>query len=297
MTDRLDELKRKYVNRLRAMQLDTRGSKNRWNKPKVAGERRRRIVRDADAPEAPPEPPVSGYTIFVTQLTTKIRHDRPNEPHNQPRVVQEISSYWKSMTDNERSDYNIFAEIARKEYKQQIKEFRATGSFRPSEYCEKKPGSSLWVRKRMQNKNNLERELETYETYTFPLRPPELDEAYKQREAESKEKRKRKLQQERLKQQRRRWKDVDAPGGTARRPQRQRVEQKSYRYVDNDDGDENYDDDDEEEDEDDCDNDTASSLNAQEVIVETYLPADLQPAEEYTNDEDDDLEPLITAEV
>ena len=189
-TDRIQELKRKYIRRLRSSQPEARGS-NRWDKPKVPGERRRRIVRDKDAPEAPAEPPPSGYTIFVGQMTCKIRHDRPNEPHDQTRVMQEISTYWKHvMTDNQRQDYIDFADDARDEYLQQLRQFRATGTFTPSERFEKKPGANIWVRKRDLEKTTLERELDTYETYSFRPRPPELDEAYRQREEQSKLKRK-----------------------------------------------------------------------------------------------------------
>ncbi|GKY95424.1 hypothetical protein MPSEU_000503900 [Mayamaea pseudoterrestris] len=192
-TDRLETLKRKYVRRLRSSQPEARGN-DRWDKPKVPGERRRRIVREKDSPEAPAEPPPTGYTIFVGQMTNKIRHDRPHEPHNQPRVVQEISTYWKSvMTDAQRDEYNDFADQVRQEYTDQLCEFRATGTYTPSERFEKKPGANVWVRKRVHEKNALERELDTYESYSFPPRPAELDEAYRKREEASKQRRKLKL--------------------------------------------------------------------------------------------------------
>ena len=57
----------------------------RWDKPRKFGERRRRIVREKDLPNAPPVPPASGYVLFVAQMTTKIRHDRPNLPHDQSK--------------------------------------------------------------------------------------------------------------------------------------------------------------------------------------------------------------------
>ena len=58
---------------------------HRWDKPRIPGERRRRIIREKDLPEAPPEPPPSGYVVFVGQMTTKIRHDRPNVQHDQSK--------------------------------------------------------------------------------------------------------------------------------------------------------------------------------------------------------------------
>ena len=81
-TDRIAELKRAMQKRAKAMQPENKGE-DRWDKPRIPGERRRRIVREKDMPQAPPEPPPSGYVIFVGQMTTKIRHDRPDEPHNQ----------------------------------------------------------------------------------------------------------------------------------------------------------------------------------------------------------------------
>ena len=81
-TDRIAELKRNLQKRARKMQPENKGE-DRWDKPRIPGERRRRILREKDMPEAPPEPPPSGYVIFVGQMTTKIRHDRPDDHHNQ----------------------------------------------------------------------------------------------------------------------------------------------------------------------------------------------------------------------
>jgi hypothetical protein len=81
-TDRIAELKRNLQRRARKMQPENRGE-DRWDKPRIPGERRRRILREKDSPAAPPEPPPSGYVIFVGQMTTKIRHDRPDDHHNQ----------------------------------------------------------------------------------------------------------------------------------------------------------------------------------------------------------------------
>eukprot|EP00980_Cylindrotheca_fusiformis_P022959 scaffold9951_cov146-Cylindrotheca_fusiformis.AAC.3 len=83
-TDRIAELKRNLLRRQRAMQPEHRGE-DRWDKPRIPGERRRRIVREKDLPEAPPEPPHTGFVVFVGQMTVKIRHDRPDQPHDQAR--------------------------------------------------------------------------------------------------------------------------------------------------------------------------------------------------------------------
>jgi hypothetical protein len=194
--DRIDELKRSYQRRVRSSQPEERGD-HRWDKPKVPGERRRRIVRHKDAPEAPPEPPPTGYVLFVSQMTTKIRHDRPNEQHQQTMVIKEISNIWKhGMTDDDREYYNEFAREAREEYVKLHQEFRATGRYEPSHRFQKLQGVGSWVRSRWEEKNGLERELSTYETVLFPLRPPQLDEAYEKRRLEGLVNRKRRQKEE-----------------------------------------------------------------------------------------------------
>ena len=188
--DRIEELKRNYQRRVRSSQPEFRGE-DRWDKPKIPGERRRRIVREKDLPQAPPEPPPTGYVIFVAQMTTKIRHDRPDDPHKQTKVVQEISKIWKlGMTDSDREYYNDFAREAREEYQRLHQEYRATGRYQPSHKFEKLKGVGPWVRIAWHEKNGLERELATYETASFPLRPPQLDEAYEKRRLESVKRRK-----------------------------------------------------------------------------------------------------------
>lgn len=67
VTDRIEELKRRLVVRKRRAQPESRGE-GRWDKPKKVGERRRRIVREADLPDAPPVPPPASYVIFVCQV-------------------------------------------------------------------------------------------------------------------------------------------------------------------------------------------------------------------------------------
>jgi hypothetical protein len=193
-TDRIAELTRNLLARSR-FQLPEAKGEDRWDKPRVAGERRRRIIRDKDMPGAPPEPPPSAYVVFVGQMTTKWRHDRPNERHHQARVVQEISKIWRfSVTEEDQKYYHDFVEEARREYKKQRMEYRATGVYTPSETIEKMEGAGLWVRKNLEQKNALEKEIAGYESVSFPLRPPEYDDEYKKRDEESKQKRKLKRQ-------------------------------------------------------------------------------------------------------
>mmetsp|Transcript_13744 Transcript_13744/g.20943 ORF Transcript_13744/g.20943 Transcript_13744/m.20943 type:complete len:332 (-) Transcript_13744:932-1927(-) len=196
--DRVEELKRSYQRRAKSMQPESRGDE-RWDKPKIPGERRRRISREKDLPQAPPEPPTSGYVAFVSQMTTKIRHDRPNQPHNQTKVVQEISQIWKyGFNDDEREYYNEFCRRAREEYQRLHDEYRATGRFEPAKIYERMEGVGPWVHKNPIEKNELERELATYETVKFPVRPPEMDEEYNRRQQESIKRRKLKLKAETL---------------------------------------------------------------------------------------------------
>jgi hypothetical protein len=130
-------------------------------------------------------------------MTTKIRHDRPNEQHQQTKVIKEISNIWKhGMTDGDREYYNEFAREAREEYVKLHQEFRATGRYQPSRRFEKLQGVGSWVRSRWEEKNGLERELSTYETVLFPLRPPQMDEAYEKRRLEGLSNRKRRQKEE-----------------------------------------------------------------------------------------------------
>jgi hypothetical protein len=198
--DRVAELRRNLLTRCRNQQPESRGEE-RWDKPKIPGERRRRIIREKDLPQAPPEPPPSGYVVFVGQMTTKIRHDRSKEQHNQTKAVQEISKMWRlALSAEDRKYYNDFSEQARKEYEQQHLEFRATGHYTPSEVFEKVDGTGLWVRKKFSEKNALEKEIAGYETVIFPPRPPELDEEYNKRNQENKERRKQRLREQRARQ-------------------------------------------------------------------------------------------------
>ncbi len=160
-------------------------------------------MREKDLPSAPPEPPPSGYVLFIAQMTTKIRHDRPNAHHNQIKVVREISKIWKyGMSNEDREYYNEFASEAREEYEKQHFEFRATGAYKPSTKFERLGGGDgPWVRIVMHEKNALEREISSYVTVKFPPRPETADkpewvtkiEKQNQREAKRREEREKKL--------------------------------------------------------------------------------------------------------
>jgi len=196
--DRILEFQRRLLRRRTREQPESRGG-DRWDKPhKIPGERRRRIVRETDSPSAPPEPPSSGYNVFVGQMTTKLRHDNPNEHHQQSTAVTYISKQWKEvMSQSEKNYYHEMATLARNEYTTQNLEYRATGRYTPSRTLRKIPNTGLWLR--LHNKNALERELDTYETYHFPPRPPQADAAYAKRLEESKRRRREKNRQQTMK--------------------------------------------------------------------------------------------------
>jgi len=197
-TDRFTELRRRYLTRQRAMQPESRGE-DRWDRPRAPGERRRRITREKDLPTAPPEPPTSGYIVYLGQMTTKMRHNNNgNEPHSQSKVVQEISRLWRMNLSNEdRQYYTDFCEECRKEYKKLHMEFRATGQYTPSDKFERVDGVGLWVHKKYEDKNKLEREIASYDMSEFLNRPPEVEAELKRRAKESQERRKKKLKAER----------------------------------------------------------------------------------------------------
>jgi hypothetical protein len=176
-----------FASRTQQSQRDPELTLQKWDKQKEAGGRRRRVAREH--PDAPFEPPPSGYIIFLGQMTTKIRHDRPNARHNQAEIMPEISKMWrKALSQEEQKFYNDVADNIRLEFKKQHMEFRATGSFTPSENFERK--GNFWTHKKQNERNALEHELDSYETVLFPPRPPEYDEEYFKRERESKRRRK-----------------------------------------------------------------------------------------------------------
>ncbi|CAB9509354.1 expressed unknown protein [Seminavis robusta] len=193
MVDRLLEYQRNYAQRQRVLLPEGKGS-DRWDKPRLPGQRRRRIHREADRPEAPPEPPPVGYTVFVGQMTTKIRHDRPDQHHSQPRVMQEIAKMWKEdMTDTDRQYYIDFATAAKAEYVQQQMEFRATSTYTKSTTFLRLGDHGPWIKNDAAERNSLEKEVSTYDTVEFPLRPACMDEEYAWRDWRSKINRKLKL--------------------------------------------------------------------------------------------------------
>ncbi|KAL7469840.1 hypothetical protein ACHAXS_010089 [Conticribra weissflogii] len=244
--DKLSEFKRKYKRRVRQANMDElniatsysnctnrdandcNGNSNfgqkistsyKWDLPRIPGGRRRRIKRDADSPTAPPRPPEQGYLIFVSQMTTKLRHDNPHRHHNQISAIKRISPMWHGMSEEERAHYNDLAMDAKEEYAELLREFRATGSWRPFRCIEKvrdkkKPEdeeneetaveeehrNSLgpWVRIPYERKNALEKEIDTYDVVCFPPRPPEMNEAYEKRMEESRARRRRKIREEGL---------------------------------------------------------------------------------------------------
>lgn len=187
------------------MQPELKGT-DRWDQPRISGSRRRRIVREMDLPCAPPEPPPSGYVIFIAQMTTKIRHDRPRVHHNQIKVVREISKIWKfGMSNADRDYYNEFCRETREEYEKQHAEYKATGSFKASKFFERLHGDGPWVRIAYHEKNSLEREISGYESVKFPPRPLEAEKPEwlkKVEKAREREMERRKAREERSKRKR-----------------------------------------------------------------------------------------------
>jgi hypothetical protein len=231
--DRLSEYKRRYKRRFRQEVVEHRGS-DRWDLPRRPGGRRRRIKRDVDCPTAPPEPPNSGYVIYVSQMTTKLRYNNPKRHHNQINAVRKISSLWHAMTEQDRGHYKQLAKDATREYEDRRIEYRATGIWTPYSVIQRLGGQNHqtatknydfhdgeedddegndeadeedtaitagnsqgpWVRIPYSQKNDLEKELETYTQVVFPPRPKEMEEAYMKKMEEKKARRKRKLEED-----------------------------------------------------------------------------------------------------
>ena len=210
--NKVSEYKRMMKRRYRQTQLEERGS-DRWDLPRIPGGRRRRLKRDADAPSAPPEPPQTGYVIYVSQMTTKLRHDNPDRHHNQISAVRRISSMWNNLKEKEREHYVQLAKDARSDYEDQLMEYRATGQWsvstkfvrlknkngveRNRTTAERSTGSNgPWVRLPYTEKNELEKELETYEQVIFPPRPAGMEEEHEKKIKEQKQRRRKKIQQD-----------------------------------------------------------------------------------------------------
>lgn len=207
----LSEFKRSLKKRHRRLIVESRAI-DRWDLPRrIPGGRRRRIKRDADLPSAPPEPPSSGYVIFVSQMTTKLRYDNPNRHHNQINAVRKISALWNGMGTREREHYKCLARDATCEYEDRLLEYRATGSWTAYSCIQRldknKNGvereqqrgaitGGPWVRIPMEKKNMLEMELEGYDQVIFPPRPREMEEEYERRLEERKVRRRKRMEAE-----------------------------------------------------------------------------------------------------
>ena len=85
----------------------------------------------------------------------------------------------------------FLATDAKKEFDQQVIEYRATGSYQPSKHFVRLENSSVWIRK--DKPSPLEKEISSYETILFPKRPPQMEKEYREREIRSITKRKLKL--------------------------------------------------------------------------------------------------------
>lgn len=176
--DRVAEYRRALRRRARAVRPERVGE-DRWDGPRIPGGRRRRLTRERDSPAAPPEPPPSGYVLFLTQSTAKVRRDAENDArerrataaHDQIAVVRELSRLWnRGMTSEEKDYYMDFATKAKIEYMDMIREYRATGGYAPSRTYTKL-GDGPWVKRVWHEKNDLERELATYPLSAFKARP------------------------------------------------------------------------------------------------------------------------------
>jgi hypothetical protein len=94
---------------------EERGS-DRWDLPRIPGGQRRRIRRDADAAGAPPEPLMTKYVIYVSQMTTKLRHDNPERHHDQISAIRRISNMWNKLAPADMAHYSTMAREAHAEY-------------------------------------------------------------------------------------------------------------------------------------------------------------------------------------
>ena len=81
--DRIAELKRNLQRRQRAMQPEQRGDE-RWDKPKIPGERRRRIVREQDLVDYPPETPNTGWYVLLVCMNMDANRKTAYEGKSNP---------------------------------------------------------------------------------------------------------------------------------------------------------------------------------------------------------------------
>lgn len=139
--DRIAEYKRALKRRHKAMQPENR-HEDRWDQAKAplgSRTRRRRITRDKDLPSAPPEPPPSGYILFIAHRSAKFRYDTEfsgrkenRKPVNLTTVIQKMGQEWNNLDADDKQYYEDFVIAAKAEYAIQIREFRATGRYSSS---------------------------------------------------------------------------------------------------------------------------------------------------------------------
>lgn len=103
---------------------------------------------------------------------------------------------WRlDLSDEDKKYYIQFAAEAKQEYQQQLIAYRATGTFQPSTRFAPLDNTRIWVRIDT-HACALEREISSYPSAVFPRRPPELDEAYEERQLRSALKRKLRMRKE-----------------------------------------------------------------------------------------------------
>lgn len=174
VTDRIAEYKRRM--QARAMEANPEGRPRlteSWDvQAKVKGSRRRRLL---PSQEAPPCPPNAGYQCLFAQITVKWRHERKegaSTKGDMHDIVREVARVWEQFDEEEKKYYNDLVEQAKEEYEQQKIEYRATGHYQPSAVVEKIRGvKNLWLYKDWHKKNELEKEIASYDTYVFNTRP------------------------------------------------------------------------------------------------------------------------------
>lgn len=125
-------------------------------------------------------------------MTTKLRHDNPERHHDQISAIRRISNMWNKLAPADKAHYSTMAREARAEYDERLMEYRATGLWSPYTTFERlttnKNGVSLegyrerttgsngpWVRMPYEKKNELEKEIDTYDQVIFPPRPAGLE--------------------------------------------------------------------------------------------------------------------------
>ena len=120
------------------------------------------------------------------------------------------------MPRKQREHYTKLARDARAEYQNRLMEYRATGHWATFTTIARlgnnkngeisrtavernSGGNGPWVRIPYSEKNDLEKEIDTYDQVIFPPRPEGMEEEHERKMAESKERRRKKIQEEGLK--------------------------------------------------------------------------------------------------